>query len=422
MIRNIIKKEFRELFTLSTVLSMVVIAVIFGFVGMMVGDIEVRIEERPIIGVVDVDDGDFSVIATAVLNEGAEVVYNGSDPEEGLNEITENDGVALLLIPENFSESIYENNPGEIEVYWVMKGAGMLDSISSDIVEGLISSVNQEITENLVEQNSNLSPALVLNPTTRVDTTVFKGKEIEGLSPSEIGGILISQSITIPIVIMMLMMLAGGSVISSMGMEKENKTLETLLTLPVRRSHIVIGKIVGSAIVGLIMAAIYMIGFKYYMDSFSVSDISMADFGLALGMQDYLLVGISLFAALLAGLSLCMVLGTFAKNYKSAQTLTFPITALAMIPMFIVMFKDFDTIPTALQVILFAIPFSHPMMATRALMLDNYVLVISGIAYSAIFAAITIAIAVWIFNTDRLLTGKVTRRKIAFWKPWRTSP
>jgi ABC-type Na+ efflux pump, permease component len=422
MIRNIIKKEFRELFTLSTVLSMVVIAVIFGFVGMMVGDIEVRIAEKPIIGVVDVDDGDFSVIATAVLNEGAEVVYNGSDPEEGLNEITENDGVALLLIPENFSESIYENNPGEIEVYWVMKGAGMMDSISSDVVEGLISSVNQEITENLVEQNSNLSPALVLNPTTRVDTTVFKGKEIEGLSPSEIGGILVSQSITIPIVIMMLMMLAGGSVISSMGMEKENKTLETLLTLPVRRSHIVIGKIVGSAIVGLIMAAIYMIGFKYYMDSFSVSDISMADFGLALGMQDYLLVGISLFAALLAGLSLCMVLGTFAKNYKSAQTLTFPITALAMIPMFIVMFKDFDTIPTALQVILFAIPFSHPMMATRALMLDNYVLVISGIAYSAIFAAITIAIAVWIFNTDRLLIGRVKRGGMVLRKPRRTSP
>ena len=307
-------------------------------------------------------------------------------------------------------------------MYWVMKGAGMLDSISSDVVEGLISSVNQEITENLVEQNSNLNPALVLNPTTRVDTTVFKGKEIEGLSPSEIGGILISQSITIPIVIMMLMMLAGGSVISSMGMEKENKTLETLLTLPVRRSHIVIGKIVGSAIVGLIMAAIYMIGFKYYMDSFSVSDISMADFGLALGMQDYLLVGISLFAALLAGLSLCMVLGTFAKNYKSAQTLTFPITALAMIPMFIVMFKDFDTIPTALQVILFAIPFSHPMMATRALMLDNYVLVISGIAYSAIFAAIMIALAVWIFNTDRLLIGRVKRGGMVLRKPRRTSP
>jgi ABC-2 type transport system permease protein len=158
------------------------------------------------------------------------------------------------------------------------------------------------------------------------------------------------------------------------------------------------------------MAAIYMIGFSRYMRSFQISDINLADFGLTLGMQDYLLVGISLFVALLAGLSLCIVLGTFAKNYRSAQTLIFPITALAMISAFIIMFKDFDTIPAVLRVLLFAIPFSHPMMAVRALMLDNYSLVIGGIAYAAVFTVIMIAVAVRIFNSDRLLTGSVQKR------------
>jgi ABC-2 type transport system permease protein len=221
---------------------------------------------------------------------------------------------------------------------------------------------------------------------------------------------LSSQSIVIPIVVMMLIIMAGASVISSMGMEKENKTLETLLTLPVRRSHIVIGKIVGSALVGMIMAAIYMIGFSRYMTSFQISDINLADFGLALSMQDYLLIGVSLFTALLAGLALCIVLGTFAKNYRSAQTLIFPITALAMISVFITMFKDFDTIPAVLRILVFAIPFSHPMMAMRALMMDNYSLVIGGIAYTAVFTVIMIVIAVRIFNSDRLLTGSVQKR------------
>jgi ABC-2 type transport system permease protein len=270
--------------------------------------------------------------------------------------------------------------------------------------------VNQEISKKLIQQDSSSDPALVLNPTKRIETTFFKGKEIEGLSPSQLGNMLSSQSIVIPIVVMMLIIMAGASVISSMGLEKENKTLETLLTLPVRRSHIVIGKIVGSALVGMIMAAIYMIGFSRYMSSFQISDINLADFGLALGMQDYLLVGISLFVALLAGLSLCIVLGTFAKNYRSAQTLVFPITALAMISMFATMFKDFDTIPVVLRVLLFAIPFSHPMMAMRALMLDNYLLVIGGIAYTAVFTVIMIAVAVRIFNSDRLLTGSVRKR------------
>ncbi len=125
--------------------------------------------------------------------------------------------------------------------------------------------MNQEISKKLIQQDSSSDPALVLTPTKRIDTTFFKGKEIEGLSPSTLSNMLMSQSIVIPIVVMMLIIMAGASVISSMGLEKENKTLETLLTLPVRRSHIVIGKMVGSALVGMIMAAIYMIGFSRYM-------------------------------------------------------------------------------------------------------------------------------------------------------------
>jgi ABC-2 type transport system permease protein len=413
MIGNIIKKEFKELFVLSTLLPIVVIAIVYGSVGNMIGNVGESMEAKPVIGIVDMDNGDFSNIAMSVLTDNAKVVYNGGDAEEGLQEVRKESGVALLVIPENFSQNIYANNPGEIEIYWIMRGAGMLDSISSGALEGLIQSVNQEISKKLIQGDSSLDPALVLNPTTRIDTTFFKGKEIEGLSPSQLSNMLNSQSIVIPIVVMMLIIMAGASVISSMGLEKENKTLETLLTLPVRRSHIVIGKMVGSALVGMIMAAIYMIGFSRYMTSFQSSNINLASFGLALGMPDYLLVGISLFVALLAGLSLCIVLGTFAKNYRSAQALIFPITALALISAFITMFKDFDTIPAVLRVLVFAIPFSHPMMAMRALMLDNYPLVIGGIAYSAVFTVIMIAVAVRIFNSDRLLTGSV--RKKAAW-------
>jgi ABC-2 type transport system permease protein len=410
MIGNIVKKEFKELFTIATLIPIVVIAIVFGLVGQSIGSIGERMEEKPVIGIVDLDGGDFSDIAMSVLTEKAEVIYDGSDAGEGLEEVKEENGVALLVIPENFSQNIYANQPGEIEIYWIMRGAGMMDSISSGAVEGLIQAVNQGISAKLIQEDSSFDPALVLAPTKRVETTFFKGKEIEGLSASQLSNILSSQSIVIPVVVMMLIIMAGASVITSMGMEKENKTLETLLTMPVRRSNIVIGKMVGSALVGMIMAAIYMLGFSRYISSFQISDINLADFGLALGMQDYLLVGISLFVALLAGLSLCIVLGTFAKNYRSAQTLIFPITALAMISMFITIFKDFDTLPAVLRILAFAIPFSHPMMAMRSLMMDNYWLVIGGIAYNAVFTAIMIAVAVRIFNSDRLLTGSVQKK------------
>jgi ABC-2 type transport system permease protein len=409
---NILRKEMREMLTKSTVLPVILIAVMFGAMGSMVGGIEEQATGAPTVGIVNEEsDGQLSAIAVETIIERSALVYNGTDVEEGLSAVDEEGGVALLHIPANFTEQIMSGLPGSIQVYWIMKGAGVMDSISSEAVNNVLWYVNREISMHLIDINASVNSTLALNPTTRTETTIFGDKVMEGISPGTLSSMLSSQSFVVPLVMMMLIMAAGGTVISSMGMEKENKTLETLLTLPVKRGSIVTGKLVASALIGLIMAAIYMVGFNYYMTGFSASgSIDLEKYDLTLSALDYLLVGLSLFVTLIAALALCMILGTFAKNYKSAQTLTMPITFLAMIPMFLIIFKDFNTLPTAVQVVLFGIPFSHPMMAMRALMFDDYGLVLAGIAYSAIFAAVAIALTVWIFNTDRLLTGRMGKK------------
>ncbi len=410
---NIIRKEVKEMLTPATILPILFMTLLFGSMGSMIGSIEEEINEEPVIGLIDLDNSTLSRIAVDVIQTNAKVIYNGSeiaDTREGLDTVKEREGIALFIIHENFTSGIYENKSGEIEVLWIMKGAGLMDDISTQVAGHILAVVDYHISRHLIGTNSSVNSTTVLSPTYRNDTTYFKGKEMKGLSPTIITAMLSQQSLMIPILIMMLIMMSGGTVISSMGMEKENKTLETLLTLPVKRTYIVTGKLVGSAIVGLIMAAIYMVGFGYYMSNLSMSNLNMEDYGFTLGGVDYLLIALSLFTALLAGLALCMVLGTFAKNYKSAQTLTFPVTALAMIPMFLVMFKDFETLPFWLKGILFAIPFSHPMMAMRSLLFGEYWLVIAGIIYVSMFSMAMIAIAVWIFKSDRLLTGSMSKR------------
>jgi ABC-2 type transport system permease protein len=235
--------------------------------------------------------------------------------------------------------------------------------------------------------------------------TIIKNREVAA-APEKIISFFSSQSMSIPIVIMIMIVTSGGIVISSMGMEKENKTLETLLTLPIKRSYIVTGKIIGATIVGAIIAFLYMLGLRYYISSFGMQE-KLAGFNLN-GM-DYALISISLFFSLLAGLSLCLVIGSFAKNYKSAQILSLPVSILAIIPMFILMFQDFSSMSTPLKAIIFSIPFSHPMMAPSLLLLDEYSLVVYGIVYSAIFSIICILIATWIFKTDLLITGRIRK-------------
>ncbi len=416
---NIIKKELKELLTPATILPIVVIALIFGSIGSSMEGIQEELDEKPVLGFINEDNSTLSTIVTSVLENESEIIFNSSDiadKQYGLEQVKQQDGMALIVINKNFSTDILNDTQGGLEVYWMMKGAGLFDTISSGVVEQLITSINREISKALIEDNTTVNASIALWPTSRIDTTYFKDKEIR-LSPGAISGMLSSQSMLIPIVIMMIIIMAGNMVISSMALEKENKTLETLLTLPVKRTHIVTGKIVASAIIGLLFAVVYMFGMSRYFQGFQMSgELNLADFDLALTSSDFLLIGISLFITLIAALALCMLLGTMAKNYKSAQTLTFPVTMLAMIPMFVTMFADFDTLPLALKGLLFAIPFSHPMMASRALIFNDYVLVIGGIIYVLIFAIVTISIVVWVFKTDRLLTGSTRAKKLFSFK------
>jgi ABC-2 type transport system permease protein len=411
---NIIKKELKELITPGTIIPIVFIAILFGSIGSSMEGIQEEFNEKPVIGYINEDNSNLSTIVTSILHNQSDVIFNSSDirdKQHGLEQVEQKDGVALIVINQNFTKEILNDSRGEIQVYWIMRGAGILDTISSEVVEQLISSINRELSKSLIEDNTTVNASIALWPTYKTDTTYFKNKEIK-LSPGTISGMLSSQSMLIPIVIMMIIIMAGNMVITSMALEKENKTLETLLTLPVKRTSIVTGKIAASAFIGLLFAVVYMIGMSRYLSGFNFGgNLSVADFDLTLTSSDFILIGISLFITLVAALALCMLLGTMAKNYKSAQTLTFPVTMLAMVPMFLTMFMDFDTMPLILKSVLYAIPFSHPMMASRALIFNDYMLVFSGIIYVSIFAIVTISVVVWVFKTDRLLTGSTRKRK-----------
>jgi ABC-2 type transport system permease protein len=415
-ISGIVRKEVKELLTPSAVIPMIIMALIFAMIGNFAGDISESLSAKPTIGLIDLDDSNLSRLACANISENANIIYNGSSVEDGLSAVENGSGMALIVLPPGFGADILDNESGIVQIYWLMKGAGIMDSLPLSTVDGLINNMEWTISNSLVGDDSVTDPSIVLNPTEVYDTTMFKGREMSGISPQTISSVMASQGTVVPLIVVMVIIMSGSMVITSMGSEKENKTLETLLTLPISRTSIVFGKLIGAAIVGLVTAVIYMIGFGYYMSSItSSSAIDLAKYGLTIDAFGFVLVGISLFLALFAALALCMILGIFTKNYKASQMMTMPITFLALIPMFMTMFSDFDTLPTGAQVFLFGIPFSHPMMAMRSLMFGDTNLVLAGIGYEVIFCIVTMFIAVTLFKKDILLTGRIKsgRRKSA---------
>ena len=415
---NILRKEIKELLTPATFIPVVIIAILFASLGGFMSGITDDLTETPAVGIVDEDNGNLSTIVLDSITSNSKPISldDNMDITLMLEKVKSSDGTALIIIPEGFSETIASGKQASLDVYYIMNSTGMLESFPSSMVMAIISQASNDLSAHMIEKSgisSDIPTAVLQNPISQGTNvnTYFNGNVMEDITPDLVSASLSSNSFIVPIIVMMIVIMAGGIVISSMGMEKENKTLETLLTMPVKRSQIVVGKLAAAAIVGLVTALIYMVGMIIYMDSLmSGAQVDLVQYGMSLGIVDYLLLGISLFLAILSALALCMILGIFAKDYKTAQGLIMPVTFLAMVPFFVIMLFDFNALPTAIQGLLFAIPFSHPMMAINNLMLDNYSIVLAGIGYELLFAAVMIVIAVILFKKDILITGRSKKK------------
>ena len=425
---NVMKKELRELINIESVLSMVLVVAIFVGLGFMIGQQTESASEPPVFGLVNLDnelDSEYSDLAISVM-ENAYLGAGVEDPDQYIIRIsvdgTVEDGEELiskmkelgiestLVIDENFTANIKNGTKGEIRTYYIAEGAGMMDGLNSDLT-GLIQRINAVLSKELITNDPvNGDYAFLSTPVNFKNdgiNTYINGKIITGITPSDINGALMTQTFMIPIVIMIVIMVVGSILISSMGNEKENKTLETLLTLPVKRTTIVTGKILASAIMGLIYGGVYMAGMYVYMGSMTagIGEVDLSEIGLVLGPVEWIVTMLVMFVSIMCALGLCMILGAFVKSYKGAQTMTLPISVLAMIPMFIFMLSDWNSLGVGMRAIMFAIPFSHPMMVMQNLLFGNVLLVLAGLAYCTLFAIASILITVKLYNSDILLVG-----------------
>lgn len=417
MIFNIIKKEIKELLNRSTIISLVFVSFVLGYIGKYVSSAEknAQINNANIV-IVDKDSTEISKKFSDLILKFSKNEFEKKNFEDKLETIKK-EGGAVISIEKGFENEILKGEKGEIKVEYFLKGTGLFDFMSSDVIGNALLYSKNELTKLLllskgIKNQNILDPFLV-----KAQDVKVKGKIFQNINPKTLYSFLGNQTNFVPVIIMMLIVMSGGMIISSMGLEKENKTLETLLTMPVERRDIVLGKIIGGGIVGMIMASIYMVGFYNYMKGFSENVSYIPDFKVFY-FSDYILIGLSIFLSLLSGLSMCLLLGLFAKDYKAAQTLTMPVSILAIIPMFLTMFKDFDTLSLPFKILVFLIPFSHPMMAMKLLFFDQYKMVFYGILYNLLFFIILVFILVYIFNTDYIITGqgleKFFRRKKFF--------
>ncbi len=424
---NIIVKEVKELVRDPKILlGMIIVPLImFPLMGFAIQTSMETAEEsmRSIsIAVMDLDEGpvaenltNFLIALNVII---VEVDYLNFT--EAVNYVQQLNVTGLVVIPSGFSNNITEGLKAELDVYTVFRGGGIVESTSSSMISALFETFEEGLVVQKVGEKFPETRETVLNPIEMSEKSIIKGKPVN-VNPSVLFGLMVLQSTGMPVGIMMLLIFAMQLAATSVASEKEEKTLETLLTLPINRFTILAGKLTGSIVVAVIGAAAYIVGFNYYMSSFmgmmpTEIGVDLATIGLAPTPISYLLLGVSLFVSLLSALALAISISIFAEDVRGAQALVGPLSMLLVFPMIIMMFTDVYALPFPLMIVLLAIPFTHPMLASKVAFTGDYLTAVIGIAYVSIFTIVVLYIAARLFGTEKILTAKLKFRKLRFRK------
>jgi ABC-2 type transport system permease protein len=183
-------------------------------------------------------------------------------------------------------------------------------------------------------------------------SSVIKGTITNGVSVSVLSSLMLTQSIALPITIIIMLTYAMQIAATSVAMEKEEKTLETLLTIPVDRFAILMGKVSSTIIVAGVVAVTVLIGYNYMLGSLTSNivgsaggSVDLVALGLVPSLGGYTLLGVSLFFTLLSALALAVVMSAFSENVRGAQALVGYIYPLIFLPSMALIYLDVNTLP-----------------------------------------------------------------------------
>jgi len=357
------------------------------------------------------DNGTYSRLLIKSLELAPNIsvtVINASTIEEAVKKAILMNKNVLVVVPSDFSKRLSAGMDATVYVYGIFKslGAGIKESVGEARLREILSVLNKVIAKIKLEQIGVKNPSVLLNPISMVSYSVINGKIVQ-ISPTLVSAAISSQAVSIPLVVFMMVTVTAQMAAGAIASEKENKTLETLLTLPVKRTTIVSAKIFGTATMGLFSTFAYLVGMRYYLGSVVAgSSVSLAELGLKFHLGAILLLSFIVFLTIVFSLALAMIIALFAEDVQTANSLTGVVIVPLSFPTWVLIYTSLDSLPRPLQLLLLAMPFTHPIVDYRRLLMENYLPVFFSVLYLLFLVAVTLSITAKLFSGEIVLTSK----------------
>lgn len=304
------------------------------------------------------------------------------DPKKA---IENKDEEAVIVIPENFAEKFSSGIPARIALYFDQTAKGSTN-VTQRRIKGLINEYSTTIgmTRLQLRGVSSLLLRAVIVEEHDVSTAQSKGAMMLSFLPyALILGLFIGS-----------MYLA----IDTTAGEKERNSLEALLLNPIKRSHLLMGKLFATIAFGLTTMVLTLITLKLVMPFMPLEKLGMT---VNLGVKNISVLVLVLAPLAIMAASLQTIIATFSKSFKEAQTYVGLLMFIPMVPSMALMFM-----PVKEKLWMMATPILSQNIIINQIMRGEQVEAISIIA--AIFGSLLIGlvlalVAIKLYNRESLL-------------------
>jgi sodium transport system permease protein len=273
-----------------------------------------------------------------LLEEQSISITETKNPESSATLVQEDKFLVALNVPPTFSQDLAQNK-ANIQLY------NKVGNVRAELIASKVQEAVDTFRTNLVAEQLRQAglDENALEPVT-VET-------IDASSRAERSSGLLAWLIPFFIAVWAL---AGGQVaaIDATAGEKERGTLEPLLTSPVRRAEVVVGKFLATLTFGLLASLMAIVG--YVMSGLLLrqlfanqlgenGDIIVSTLGGSLDANPVSLLVLVLTALFLAALIASLLIGItmFARSFKEAQSYVAPLSFLFILPAIGLQLADF---------------------------------------------------------------------------------
>ncbi|MBQ2802020.1 MAG: ABC transporter permease [Lachnospiraceae bacterium] len=338
-------------------------------------------------------EGQFSDVNIYVINlseniknvfESSEITYQEVSymmKEQIKQGIEDREPSILVVLPEKFDEICMSSDAKvgvEVEIYY---NSSISESVYAyTFMTTLLEEYENTIFDLFVINNGNNVYDMAL----KKDST---GKNLSAILPMLLMGLIFSCCLSI----------AAESIAG----EKERGTIAILLTTPVKRNSIALGKVCSLTIIALLSGISSYIGVILSLPS--IMNIAASDILSIYGLKDYVLLLLTLTSIILVIISLMLIVSAIANSVKEATTSLSPFAAGAMLIGIscLIQSEPAEKIGMYFVPLYNSVQFIYSILVYKVNYVNFAVMLISNFAYTLIF--------VWVlaklFDKEKVMFG-----------------